>query len=278
MAISVPDWGRKLRLLRTHGPRKTNAEIAAAFGLAESTVRGWQSDRRHDIEPSIPERHINRAVQLFREIVPESFPDAALPNLFLGEYRPLEDAVLNAPAHRLSGLIAAEARTDTGNVLRAPRINTGLVDYDDPDEPKGLFPEVKLGERFSLEFSLGQRRGYVLTLQNEKLNWGIVTFGDKTPSRKIKVRQFVIPGTNANRNPVYLRELDQPGLHRFVCLVCPEPFPESVLATVAEAVPLDQAALEKLAAFYARQPRAQRAIHLLRVAFIPGSPPGEPVS
>lgn len=69
--------------------------------------------------------------------------------------------------------------------------------------------------------------------------------------------------------PSYLVEERDVGLHRFVALITPKPFPAEIMQAAEQSSVLDMGALSLLASHYAAQPKAQRSIDVMTLRFPP---------
>lgn len=260
MARHVPDLRRKLELLRRYGPYRTTTALAGKLVVAVSTLNGWGTGSFKSAADSVPEKRLSALISLFEQSLPQTLPAEQVQSLVLGRVEALEAAFRAGTKVLLEDILTREARLDTGKVSR--RKSVGLVEHDD-DSSGDAIPLFKLNERFWLEYATG-RSGHLLALQNVQQTWGVVRFADGAVSPKVPAGSVLVPGIHEARL-VYIFERNNTGMHRFILLVSPEPFPPVIGQAAASRKSLDWDMLCELARYYEELPKHRREVHLVKV-------------
>lgn len=257
----VPDLKAKLALLRAHGPRRTWPELAAPFGRKPKTLRWWADGSETHAAGAIPDAFIETFLVLVRDAMPRQLHPADLRALALGPLGAFRAAMEGDPVSvpSLQALIAQEGRL--GRARLHVQTDLALVEKAESAPQPAL---LKFGQRFYLEFS-ADRPGHALVLQHVQQAWGVVPFSDQSPSCRVDAGAVYVPPLSASGAPEFLVERRDAGLHRFLCLFVPVPFPPEILQAATLQAQLDIALLQKLAQFYVNQPRDARGIDLLEV-------------
>ncbi|MEX0957579.1 MAG: hypothetical protein WDZ83_20485 [Rhizobiaceae bacterium] len=258
MPVHVPQLRKKLKLLGDHGPRWNLPDIAERLGVAVGTVEWWADGDRDRDPDMVPDKRMDGLVRLFDEALPGSYSRDDVEALIEGSVRALERALTADKSQSIDDLIAAEAKTGTGRIRR-PR-SLGLVEHVEENDD---LPLVRLNEEFLIEWNTS-RRGFLLVLQHAQQIWGAVQFADGSVSIQHEPGPVLVPGIRDKRF-IPMRETTSVGLHRFILVVSPEPFPAEVMRPAQARTQLDWQTLGDLAAHYQRQHAHLRELHALEL-------------
>lgn len=264
--VSIPDLKRKLDLLMAFGPRKDWAALAVPFGRSPKTLRWWADGDDSRNPGTLPYDHVEMMLTLVREALPagDNGDDDARRLLF-GDFRSFEQAMRaqHLAAVSLPTIIEQEGRFDRGRLHRAPDIN--LVERIGA---KAEVPVVALGQPFCLEFPCDVA-GHALVLQHVQQTWATVAFSDTNATMRVRRGSYYLPARQADGTATVMVEDRDVGLHRFVALITPKPYPASIVVAAQQASVFDLAILNALAQHYLQQAKAQRSIDVITLRVPP---------
>jgi len=262
--VMIPDLKRKLDLLMAFGPRKDWAALAVPFGRSLKTLRWWADGDDSRNPGTLPDDHVQTMLTLVREALPAGCDDDARRLLF-GDFRFFEQAMRaqHLAAVSLPTIIEQEGRLDRGRLHRAPDIN--LVERIGA---KAEVPVVELGQPFCLEFPCDVA-GHALVLQHVQQTWAAVALSDADAIVRVRPGQYFVPTRHADGTAAFMVEDCDVGLHRFVALITPNPYPAGIVVAAKQASVFDLVTLNALAEHYLQQAKAQRSIDVIALRVPP---------
>jgi hypothetical protein len=264
--IPVPELWKKFEILRAYSSARTWPLLARAFGRSPKTLQWWArgtATRGPDLLPSDAFVTFER---LFAELIPERPAGEELRSLVLGRAAGLEETIRAGASLLFTDLLAREAITGQMALIRKTG-TTGLIELEEFGNDEN-YPSLLLGEFFRLESPLRDGCGHTLALQHVGHHWAAFTPAIDRPRGRV-----LIPGVFENGSARFMREVRDPGLHRFVALQSDRRFPPCIDEHIQEGAALDRKTLEGLADFYGRLAEKHRACHqiILRIEK-PGTP------
>ena len=257
-AVFVPDLKQKFRLLRTYTARTRWPALAEPFGTSHKTLQYWVNGLGSREPGQIPEWAVPILTGLIAGMLPSGRSDDEIRRLVFGPAARLEEEIRSGAGALLSAIIAAEGRQDGAILIRRPADDAqGLVEVE--EDRDSTLPSIASGAPFRIEFPILHTAPYAVALQNAQQAWAVLPMA----LREAAPRRLLVPGNGAGDVPSWMRERRDHGLHRFVCLQSPAPFPAGLDEHRREGTALDKRGLEELARFYQALPARSRACHVL---------------
>ena len=256
-AVVVPDLKQKFALLRSY-PSRSWTDLAGRFGKSYKTLQFWQDGSSTRDPGLMPDWALPILMRLVGEILPDHHAPEAVRAFVFGPTAQLEEELRTGVAISLMALLTAEAHRDSATLIRRGDA-IDLVEVETED--RAPCPRLRLGESFRIVVRPRFSSGYAVALQNAQRAWALLP----TALSPSKPATILVPGVKPDNEPRFMSEPRDPGRQLFVCLELPAPPPASLEALDRDRAAIDKRALDALATFYAAQPRAKRACHMLEV-------------
>ena len=257
--VDIPGLGRKLRMLVEHGYFENWNELAKTFERARSTVYGWGHGTDERAAGTIPGDRLEKLIEVVQSCLPPETTREHAKMLVLAPVIEFETEFKSQAMVSLNQIINVEAKTNSAKLYVKPKANIGLVETDQMPKPE---PElsVQLGKWFRLEFNTLAKSGYVSTLQNVGQSWGAVATEFRQDTGIV-----LIPGLKEDGSMAHIRERHEPGLHRFIVLLTPEPPPMEFKRYLVDGIALDGMIIRRMTQFYSDQVLNRRQMFLMNL-------------
>lgn len=262
--VPVPQLGRKLRLLVTHGHAKTMTDLAGKIGgRRPGTLRWWQSESGGREANTVPEDAFSDLLKVFGDALPGQTPKQ-LRQLALGPADDLEGLLAPQEATSFRALIAREADRSSGTLYREDGLALIRAHRVQAQLPQA---RVRRGEPFRIAFATRLRGGFVAAFQAAPGGWGSV------PSVLLRGKGVIhLPDTLPDGSPGFMSEDTEIGRHLFVAAQAARPFPPELEAAARDGIPLDRTLLAHVVRAFEAQDRTTRRLYALEVEVVAEAP------
>lgn len=255
----VPQLGRKLRLLISHGPYPDMGALARALGRSPETLRWWQSGDAAREANTVPAAILPVLIDLYRDALPNLTADQ-VKRLVLGPADDLERLLAPNSAASFRALIEREADRSSGSLFSDDGLSLVSVNRALGPAPHA---RVRLGQPFRIEFRSALRGGFAVAFQAAPGGWGFVPCG-LSPSR----RTIFLPDCDADGTPGMMCEETERGRHLFIAAQATRPFPADLGAAAMDGAVLDRALLAQFVLDYEARPAATRRLFVMDVEML----------
>lgn len=258
--VPVPQLGRKLRLLVTHGHADHMTDLARKIGgRRPATLRWWQSESGGHVANTVPEDAFSDLLKVFGDALPGQTPKQ-LRQLVLGPADDLEGLLAPQEATSFRALIDREADRSSGTLYREDGLGLIKAHGGHTSPPQA---RVRRGELFRIEFATRLRGGFVAAFQAAPGGWGSV------PSVLMRGKGAIhLPDTLPDGSPGFMSEDNEIGRHLFVAAQAARPFPPELEAAARDGLPLDRTLLAHVVRVFEAQDRSTRRLFTLEVEVV----------
>ncbi|RAP43221.1 hypothetical protein BYZ73_00480 [Rhodovulum viride] len=260
IGLSVPELRRKLQLLVETGQFASRAEIAAALGRSEITLRGWVNGSSGTPPDTVP----SRTEKAFRGLYARALPDLSedrVRELLLGPADDLENLLRAAPDRSLRDLLVREADRASAALFLDESGSLSLVRRARREKGTPQF-HVEIGQAFRIEFSTRSRAVFALALQAAPGGWGVVPCTFDRDRLRIH-----LPGAEENGEVSFLIEDNEIGRHLFIAAQAPSAFPAELLLAGRDGIPPDRTLLAHFQRHFEAQEKSARRLFAVEIEF-----------
>lgn len=260
--VPVPQLGRKLRLLVTHGFAADMSDLAGKIGgRSPETLRWWQSEGGGRDANTVPERAFPDLLKVFGDALSGQTPEQVR-RLVLGPADDLEHLLAPQTALSFRALIEREADKSSGTVFGEDGRLLSLIKTNRPISHPAQ-ARVMLGELFRIEFATRSRGGFVVAFQGAPGGWWVLPCSLDIPTRRI-----FLPDRDEEKTPFLMREDLDAGRHLFVAVQADRPFPSELHTAAQDGVLLDRGLLSHFMQDLETRPKTARKLFALDVDIV----------
>ena len=265
--VPVPQLGRKLRMLVTHGFAADMTDLAGKIGgRSPETLRWWQSEGGGREANTVPAQAFSDLLKVFGDVLSGQTPEQ-IRRLVLGPADDLERLLAPQTALSFRALIEREADKTSGTVFGEDGRLLSLIKTNKP-LARPAQARVMLGALFRIEFATRSRGGFVVAFQGAPGGWWVLPCSLDIPKRRI-----FLPDCDEEKTPFHMREDLDAGCHLFVAVQADRPFPSDLHAAAQDGVLLDRALLSHFLRDLEARPKTARKLFALDVEIVAPTEP-----